>query len=109
MSIKLIIKQGDSLSLSFYPIVLPEDTYSVSADLRKKDNSLIQELSASIYPPNMDTSPDGYTITLEALDSETLLWPLEVLESDIKITSSDPSFTKHTETFQIDVKEAITD
>lgn len=102
---KIIIKKGDTLALSCslkdsdgVPINLTSVT--ITSQVRNAIiGTLVQDLTVIITNAVLGE----YTLT----SADTSNWPVDSLQCDIKYVFSSPS-TIRTETFTIDVKQAVT-
>lgn len=102
---KIILKKGDTLALSCQlkdadglPIDLT--TYTISSQVRRPSGlTLVDTLTVTIT----DAAAGEYSI----YSSATSAWPVDLLLCDIKYAAGASSVIR-TETFVIDLREAIT-
>jgi hypothetical protein len=106
MTTATTLKTGATFSAA-YTAKLPAGTWSAEADLRKKNDDKIADLTVTISQLSTpDAVGNTHSGTLSATAAQTALWPVGTHLCDVKFT--DGTVAKISDSFAVIVTQAVT-
>lgn len=102
----LTVKIGSTFRIAG-SVLLPAGTWTLTADVKRNDGTLVSSLTTSLTSLQVPTSKATHTMIVSASSTETKTWPIGNLLCDFRFQDTLGNVI-HSPTFTIATENAIT-